>query len=173
MRTQAKDHFDFIKVFPPIHSLRSGLRLIRTLLGEPSRLPPSPCERPRLIARLGSARARSRLGAKALGRQDHTISPSANISTTRATEFLATPPTSDGDAFSAARPARLRPLTCNTPCGRSRARRPRVHRFPGPTYHDVRETPLFSGRDGDRKSRIPQIRNCNIFVRRTGQPKSD
>jgi hypothetical protein len=44
-------------------SLRGGLRLIRALLGEPSRLPPSP---PRSFsASLG-------LGAKALGRQDHT-----------------------------------------------------------------------------------------------------
>jgi hypothetical protein len=52
-------------------SLRGGLRLIRALLGEPSRLPPSP---PRSFsASLG-------LGAKALGRQDHTTSPPASAS---------------------------------------------------------------------------------------------
>jgi hypothetical protein len=62
---------------PQVQAVTTGLpcavvlRLIRALLGEPSRLPPSP---PRSFsASLG-------LSTKALGRQDHTTSPSASAS---------------------------------------------------------------------------------------------
>jgi hypothetical protein len=57
------------------------LRLIRTLLGEPSRLPPSP---PRSFsASLG-------LSAKTLGRQDHTTSPSAKRAARRSAPSTST-----------------------------------------------------------------------------------
>ena len=46
----------------------------------------------RIVARSGSAQCHSRLGAKASGRQNHTTSPSANISTTGGGACLATQP---------------------------------------------------------------------------------
>ena len=51
-------------------SLRDGLRLIGALLGEPSRLPPSPARCASIVANFS---------ARSLGRQDHTISPSAYV----------------------------------------------------------------------------------------------
>jgi hypothetical protein len=51
--------------------------LFRAFLGEPSRLPPSPWKDQRHQCPVGLRAIFTRLGAKILGRQDHTTSPSA------------------------------------------------------------------------------------------------
>ena len=89
--------------------------------------PVGPCD-PRLAARLGSARTKRTL-TPTMGRQNHTISPSA------------TPPL----VSRAATAHELR-----SPCDHMRTRQRRVHHSP-PRVRDDRDTPLAVGRDGDSK----------------------
>ncbi len=137
--------------------------LLRPLLGERAFLPPSACGHPRVTARSGSTRLPQTL-APASGRQDHTTSPSASAFTCPSSRLIAPPV----EGSMKAGLALLVPRTSIAhekirPAIDSRAQRHRVHRISGPTFRDVRDAPLMTGRDAKEVASISEKTKARNF----------